>query len=491
MSKSKKLTSQEKNRLNMEQFHKSSRLEQLLVNNSTEEIKEYLEQSGGIDFTARVLGIACRYYGLEHVKTLVESGAKFEFKWNPEVSANYQCYTYPTMVMIVPSDFMIMLLGDVCEALTGFYKTAGTFLKNPLSFTDGKSKEMLPFSERLEIVKYLDQNAKKAKFDKNALYYYSILADDSEMRTALKEMGAVLPENVKAALTSGDSKGVWQRFCETADKMTDEQFINAVNNLSEELECVLNFSAYFQGHVQSKLKSTETFKVVLEKFDTSKINHSLVMKCLIDVDNVSGLAVAVGCGWLNTPRKRDEMIDYAVNNKKTECTAYLLDFKNRTADLAAEREKAEKREERELNAAPDSVTALKKIWSYKKLEDGTLIITGYKGTSQTPTVPERIGKSTVTAIGEYAFSPMAFRINSETARTRRSITSVTFPEGIKFIDEGVFFGCENLCKITLPRSLNDIGFVVYYNTQAEFYVPRGSFAEEFCKSKGYKYTVTE
>ncbi len=47
-------------------------------------------------------------------------------------------------------------------------------------------------------------------------------------------------------------------------------------------------------------------------------------------------------------------------------SAWLLEFKNRIADFAAERDRAEKRMMRELNANPNSVTELKKIWGYEK-----------------------------------------------------------------------------------------------------------------------------
>ena len=65
-------------------------------------------------------------------------------------------------------------------------------------------------------------------------------------------------------------------------------------------------------------------------------------------------------GWLKMPKKRDELIQFASDNKKTECTAWLLEFKNRTADLKAERERAEKKLMRQLNANPDSITELKR-----------------------------------------------------------------------------------------------------------------------------------
>lgn len=84
------------------------------------------------------------------------------------------------------------------------------------------------------------------------------------------------------------------------------------------------------------------------------------MKGVIDQNSVACLEICAKAGWLDMPRKRDEMIRYASECGRTECSAWLLDFKNRTADFAAERKKAEQKMMRELNANPNSVTEMKK-----------------------------------------------------------------------------------------------------------------------------------
>ena len=456
MPKSKKLTPEEKEQRNKNQCERSLALENALFSFDADNIKKCFAENGNIEFTAEALGFACRFCGLEYVKTLIKYGAGFEFKCNYELYVQFKCFNYATMTK---SDYRLMLLGvdsDV-SPLSGNVKAKGVFMKKKITLENGKTIDMLPFNERLEIVKYLDKNADKSNFDKNMLYYYSILADDNEMRTALKDMGAALPDNVKAALTVGDTKGIWQRFCETADKMTNEQFITVSGRLAEELNSGFYYSEYLLKHAPDKLTNPETLKVIMERFDRSKMNQTSVMKAIINADNVQALEITEKYGWLKQPKKRDDMIDYAVSNQKTECSAYLLDFKNRTADLAAEREKAEKKEERELNAAPDSVTALKKIWSYKKRDDGTLAITSYKGISTAPVVPEYIGKSKVTAIGIKAFSPCASRMTDQIEETRKSITSVKLPDTIKIIEDSAFELCGSLKEIKLPNSIFHIG----------------------------------
>ena len=98
---------------------------------------------------------------------------------------------------------------------------------------------------------------------------------------------------------------------------------------------------------------------------------------------------------------------------------------------------------------PNSVAALKKIWGYQKLEDGTLEITRYKGQATEVTVPAKIGKSIVTAIGDHAFSPLQLRIQN--SKIREELTQVTFPETISKIDYYAFWCCDKLKTFFVPE----------------------------------------
>lgn len=217
------------------------------------------------------------------------------------------------------------------------------------------------------------------------------------------------------------------------------------------------------------------------------------------------------------------MIEYAQKLNRVECVAWLLDFKNRTADLAAERAKAEKKAERELNASPTSIVMMKKTWGFKKQEDGTLIITSYKGASTEVAVPGAIGKNAVAAIGAGAFAGSSGlcggRVTTyasyEQQKARRNITTVALPEGVNYIGTGAFADMTSLTDINIPESVTEIGDAAFYQCPAltsivipktterigEFafrkcdrltaIVERGSFAEEYCKENGVKFRYKE
>ena len=171
---------------------------------------------------------------------------------------------------------------------------------------------------------------------------------------------------------------------------------------------------------------------------------------------VSTLAVLAGAGWISQPAKRDALITLATEKNCTEVLAWLLDYKNRTADFAAEAAAEEKKLMRELTIDPNSATALKKNWSYKKREDGTLIITSYKGSDTAVTIPAVIGKQKVTAIGENALSA-TWWLPYKNLTIRKQITEITIPEGIEIIEERAFADCKSLETLHLPESLSSIG----------------------------------
>ncbi len=112
---------------------------------------------------------------------------------------------------------------------------------------------------------------------------------------------------------------------------------------------------------------------------------------------------------------------------------------------SADREKAEKAVTEKKSKAPTEaairLAELKSQWSFKKKDDGSLVITSYKGDALDVVVPDVIGKNPVTEIGKDAFDP--FQERCKNYFTRRNINSVVIPEGVKKISFSAFNGRQN------------------------------------------------
>lgn len=299
----------------------------------------------------------------------------------------------------------------------------------------------------------------------NDALFTAILSNDTEQIKRLRSQGAALSDEVKSVLSvnrklTPQNENVFGLidcdFQSAVRQSRADDFIKTIRALRKEMGETLFFMPAIWSDIKRIMFEEGVWECVLECFD-NKMNKARAMRDIIEHGRADLLAVCAEHGWLSQPKKHDEMIEYATVNGKTECVAFLLDFKNRTADLAAEREKAEKKTERELNAAPDSVTALKQIWSYKKQDDGSLIITGYKGDRTEVTVPEKIGKDTVTAIGDHAFCPFARRTNPDMTAVRETIMKITLPDTIRSIGGAAFWNCKSLISVNVPDGVDKIG----------------------------------
>ena len=164
-----------------------------------------------------------------------------------------------------------------------------------------------------------------------------------------------------------------------------------------------------------------------------------------------------------------DFLEPAIEAKATQCIAFLLDWESRNIS-AKDREKLLKKEfgadpfdEKKPGKDPFNVADMKKLWSYEKSEDGTIRLISYKGSETKITIPERIGKSTVTALGNELFSPGKSRRSVKQMIVSEALTVVTIPDTVTSIGYGAFCGCKNLETIVIPGSVTSIGGYAFRN----------------------------
>lgn len=106
---------------------------------------------------------------------------------------------------------------------------------------------------------------------------------------------------------------------------------------------------------------------------------------------------------------------------------------------------------------PFRPAAMKKLWAYELLEDGSYKLTDYKGKDSEIEVPERIGETPVTKIGARAFSPEKDGRRYDRAAELKQIKTVKLPETIHEIEWGAFWGIDALESIHFSSVLRVIG----------------------------------
>jgi hypothetical protein len=192
----------------------------------------------------------------------------------------------------------------------------------------------------------------------------------------------------------------------------------------------------------------------IKSFDKEKFEHfskycksqgkRIVLK-IIEHDNIAAMYNFADFGGTSV-KNYETIFAEAQKAKATQIVAFLLDYRNKNISTDA----LDKKEALELKRAltppnPHSAAELKKLWSTKNLDDGTLEIRKYKGNDASASVPSQIGKKIVTSIGERAFYECS------------SLTGITVPDGVTSIGAYAFYECSSLASITIPDSVTSIG----------------------------------
>ena len=183
-----------------------------------------------------------------------------------------------------------------------------------------------------------------------------------------------------------------------------------------------------------------------------------VLPIIFESDNASVLDMILNASKtaVNQP---EEMIAAAQSAGAAGCAACLL---SRFQSMP------KKDPFRVLDADPYSAAEIRKKWSCKKDNDGTYILTSYKGDETVITVPYRVGKTEVSALGFCLFSPYMgeFYWNASDYNDRKpyqrwlvmnAIEEVVIENGIQHIGTAAFYRCSALKKVRLPESLISIG----------------------------------
>lgn len=515
-------------------------LETTVVKGAPEEVTEILKKLGKVEISARALGIACRFKGLEWVKALINGGARFSFWLDGAAETKYDCSNhnlFEAMLLDHITDFNrtapLFVQGNHTEYLMEYRnmeeETESWWIEDgTVLFCGGQKISILPQKERLSILKWLLESQ---NLDGEKLLFYSMLEENNDFTELLLKHGVKIPESIIYSLTTGKGGDfTWFDWMEYVRQRDVKKTITSFRKIAKCLDGkkILITNSYFQdtstrdGFQYKKYDNqclcTEFIQFAFSECDCAKLNKRDLAEYAIDKNDVAIITALANAEAFKTPSVREALIEKAQSGNHMEILAFLLDFKNKKVDIQKETKNREKKEMRELTQSPTSAASLRKVWSVKENEDGTLCLTNYKGEgnvrSSTVAVPETIGKKVVTrlegtfdcfkdlkeitlpgtiieigmwtfrqccnlercnapqnlkTIGERAFEgcsslkefeipPTVEIIGSEAFEGCKSLTHVTIPSGVKRIKTNTFRGCTSLEKVVIPDSVGEIGY---------------------------------
>lgn len=434
----------------MTEEEKEKRLEDAVLSETPDKVRRIYKELGRVEFSGLALGLACIFRGLEMVRALVECGASFR---HPGEEKNFPVYNCNRIIEEEPKeDFSLLLFTRDQFLLFSEEQLVHKVLCHL------KEKEYLPVSQLAEVLDFLCGNAEKTGVVLKRLLYFSIRYNYIEYYDVLKKHGVSISQDCKRLLVKPDV------FAEGIIIKTFTGLYGMVlNEMNSE---IIKIQPTLFDVIAKRAVPAEYLEFILDRF--TGFNKNTILKTIINNEAISCLAGAEERGWLKHPKRRDIMIKYALDNEKNESLAWLLDFKNRTADLKAEQEEAEKEAERILNADQNSVRELRKIWKFKNCENNTIIIKGYKGKSSEVVVPEKIGNRIVTALGFSTFEPGFKKSKSN------EITRITLPDTIEHIAAFAFFDCIMLTEVNIPEKLTAISRGMLHSTKIKDIVIGGN-----------------
>lgn len=132
---------------------------------------------------------------------------------------------------------------------------------------------------------------------------------------------------------------------------------------------------------------------------------------------------------------------------------------------------------------------IKKSWKFEEKENGKINILGYNGKKQEVIVPNEIDGKKVISVDFEAFGFWQPRVSDEQKAHRKTITSITFMDGIEKLGRGLFDGCESLTKICIPDSVNEIDNECFINCGKNANIELQSTNKNFVVENGILYDI--
>ncbi len=222
--------------MELAQEEKAERLQWAVLNCSVDELVTIYEELGDVEMSAPALGLACRFRGVDVVRTLVEKGATFDFPSTGETEEKYRCYIGQKYANY-RTNYSLYLLKLFRGGLKGACSMKG------MKFTQSAKREKakpLPFladDERIAVLAYLYQYREKISFQPEEMLFYAIFAMDTAVYDALKKLDVTLAEIRVHTMTEGGmaGDGYWYEFGALTGKLPDETYIQVMDQLASEL----------------------------------------------------------------------------------------------------------------------------------------------------------------------------------------------------------------------------------------------------------------
>ena len=334
-------------------------LEEAVCKGTLEDLKDVLRTYKTFELTARALGLAGRYRGIDFVRELVNNGATFNYECKPDLQRKYSIfqktaagrYSTEYYLMLVPTR---LDLNPKNKGLSNFeYDYTPMYGVSYMNITGELEQGVLPLEYRLEIAKYLSENTKLG-VSLDEMLFWALTRNELDFADALIKAGINLQEysptyyvsaeeldpefgfifekpTYMYTITSGMQSVFWNSYVTGLSNLEADQVVPVLERYND-LAALAGKRLFFSQKLFDEVKwSEESIGFALENIDLSKINQKKALEVAVSENDVPVIAKLADAGWLNQTARIDSLIKIAMDNQRHECVAWLLDYKNRKA----------------------------------------------------------------------------------------------------------------------------------------------------------------
>lgn len=300
-------------------------LEETVLSGDMERLEEVLTGCGTFEFTARALGLACRFGTPEMIKRLAKAKATFQYRvGDSKLQSKYSICGNVKYHWGVFACFELMVFADSIRDPEKFGD-----LQNTSGLVDGAwEREPAPEEVRLENLRCIC-TLKQLKCNKGALLYHAVMGGKTRAETILRENGAVFGVQELAFLCSPQSNHRRNQWMDQLGRMNVQQrsrVLHTTLDILAEQEKPLAVSTALLSHV---LDAEPLIGRLLEEGACATIDKNHLLRETVARGSGGTLALLLEHGFLKSTAVWEDLCRLADEQQNTEHKAILLEYRNK------------------------------------------------------------------------------------------------------------------------------------------------------------------
>ncbi len=321
-------------------------LEETVQKGTREDLEAVLKTYKPFEITARALGLAARYRGVEYVEVLSCQGASFCYK-KEGLQGKYMMMQKTAAGTYFTEYYLMAVLKDRMKPEEYSYSPLAGIENIPVI----PGLKPLSVQDRIKTVLFLHKNPMQG-VSMGEMLFWALTDGELEMADALMDMGTDLNEKPSYysreygpggdnlswldIITLGNVGVYWNNYVSQLSRLDSARLCPVLERPHRLADAKGKKLVISQEMMDEITWDESALAFILKHADLSKINKKKALEKAVSEGDFASLVRMADAGWLKTRKSREDLITFAGENKYMDSLAWLLDYKNRTVDIEEE-----------------------------------------------------------------------------------------------------------------------------------------------------------